>query len=1080
MSVAIVVGHAQSLLTHHVRQATQDRSARSMGRLPASQAMNLVIALPLRNEDQLDQLLKDLYDPSSPSYRQFLTVEQFTEMFSPTQQEYAAALDFAKENGLTVTGTSSNRLTVQVSGSVANVEAAFHVNIGVYQHPTENRTFYAPDREPTTNLTFSLWHVSGLDNYSIPHPAGLDKRSDGAGSSSNATTGSGPSASFLGSDMRAAYYGGTVLTGAGQSVGLLEFYGTDLADLTTYFTNAKQTNNVPITLLSTDGTSTSCLDTTAGGNCDDTEQTLDITQALGMAPGLSSLVMYVGSSDVAIFNAMATANPLNAQLGLSWSWTPADPSTDDPYFKEFAAQGQNLFVAAGDNKMWTTTGKASDVYPADDVYVTSVGGTDLATSSAAGPWASETAWANSGGGISPDNFVIPSWQTAAAAGCASCSQSYRNGPDVSANANYTFYVCADQTTCTANHWGGTSFAAPMWAGYMALINQQSVAKGNKTLGFINPSLYSIGAGSSYTTDFHDITSGSNGYPAATGYDLATGWGSPNGSGLINALAGSLSAATIASPAPGSTLTSASTTFTWNAGPAGTTGYGLNVGTSLGGANLVNIGPLSGTSVTVSLPTNGATIYVRLWTILNGTTYLYNDYTYTEFTQSPAAITSPSPGSALTSASTTFTWNAGPAGTTGYGLNVGTSLGGANLVNIYPLSGTSTTVKLPTNGTTIYVRLWTILNGTTYLSNDYTYTEFSQVASAITSPAPGSTLTSASTTFTWNAGPAGTTGYGLNVGTSLGGANLVNIGPLSGTSVTVKLPTNGTAIYVRLWTELSGNIYLYNDYTYTEAPAENCASPTTIGSFTNCGNFFVHGGTGVDTLTASYSPTAGNGVLVHATWCGHSECAGPFVTTITATISDNVNSPETCFHASPNAPYYMDNSSVPDYPTGYAWYCPSIPAGVTSFTVTTSGTGSSGTTFLTMSGSEWQTGSIAATGYFESVDQGVSSNNTPSLTASVPTSAGITHTNDLIVSSMSNCGGTIDIEPGAGFTALVLNPTNNPGNPGFITEAAAASSSGVQTATATWSGTTTYDNCQLGETGGLDTWYGFITPMVSGH
>ena len=708
----------------------QDGSARSIGRLPASQAMNLVIALPLRNEDQLDQLLKDLYDPASPGYRQFLTVEQFTEMFSPTQQEYAAALDFAKENGFTVTGTSSNRLIVQVSGSVANVEAAFHVNIGVYQHPTENRTFYAPDREPTTNLTFSLWHVSGLDNYSIPHPAGLDKRSDGAGSSSNATTGSGPSASFLGSDMRAAYYGGTALTGAGQSVGLLEFHGTDLADLTTYFTNAKQTNNVPITLLSTDGTSTSCLDSMAGGNCDDTEQTLDITQALGMAPGLSSLVVYVGSSDAAIFNAMATANPLNAQLGSSWTWTPSDPTTDDPYFKEFAAQGQNLFQAAGDNKKWTTTGKASEIYPADDVYVTSVGGTDLATSSAAGPWASETAWANSGGGISPDELAIPSWQTAAAAGCASCSQTYRNGPDVSANANYTFYVCADQTTCTANNWGGTSFAAPMWAGYMALINQQSVANGKKTLGFINPSLYSIGAGSSYTTDFHDITSGSNGYPAATGYDLATGWGSPNGSGLINALAGSSSAATIASPSPGTTLTTAATTFAWSPGPVGTTSYSLNVGTTgVGSADLVNIGPLplSPTSVTVNLPTNGTKIYVRLWTILNGTTYLANDYTYTEFTQSASAITSPSPGSILTSASTTFTWNPGPAGTTGYGLNVGTSPGGADLVNIgpLPLSPTSVTVNLPTNGTTIYVRLWTILSGPTYLENDYNYTEFTQ-------------------------------------------------------------------------------------------------------------------------------------------------------------------------------------------------------------------------------------------------------------------------------------------------------------------------------------------------------------------
>ncbi len=540
LSIAITVGHAQSLMTHHVRQSIQDGSARSMGRLPATQTLNLVITLPLRNQDQLDQLLKDLYDPSSPSYRQFLSVEQFTEQFGPTQADYDAVINFAKQNGLTVTGVSPNRVNVQVSGSVAKVESAFHVNMGVYQHPTENRSFYAPDREPSTDLTFSLWHVSGLDNFSLPHPAGLEKRSEGSASKSNATTGSGPSASFLGSDMRAAYYGGS-LTGSGQSIGLLEYYGTDLADLTTYFANAKQTNSVPVSLVSTDGTSTSCVDTKAGGSCDDTEQTLDMTQALGMAPGLSSLVVYVGSTDSAIFNAMATASPLNSQLSSSWTWNPADPTTDDPYFKEFAAQGQNLFQAAGDSKKWTTTGTASETYPADDVYITSVGGTDLNTSAAAGAWASETAWADSGGGISPHKYAIPSWQTAAASKCASCSQTYRNGPDVSANANFTFYVCADQTTCTANSYGGTSFAAPMWAGYMALINQQSVANGNKTLGFINPSLYTIGAGSSYGTDFHDVTSGSNGYSAATGYDLATGWGSPNGSGLINALAGTVAA-----------------------------------------------------------------------------------------------------------------------------------------------------------------------------------------------------------------------------------------------------------------------------------------------------------------------------------------------------------------------------------------------------------------------------------------------------------------------------------------------------------------------------------------------------------
>jgi kumamolisin len=127
---------------------------------------------------------------------------------------------------------------------------------------------------------------------------------------------------------------------------------------------------------------------------------------------------------------------------------------------------------------------------------------------------------------------------AAAAGCKKCSQKYRNGPDVSANANFSFYVCADQEACTANEYGGTSFATPMWAGYLALTNEQYLSNGNtSTLGFINPAIYTIGGGSSYDTDFHDITSGGNTYGSTVGYDLATGWGSPNGNALLNALAG---------------------------------------------------------------------------------------------------------------------------------------------------------------------------------------------------------------------------------------------------------------------------------------------------------------------------------------------------------------------------------------------------------------------------------------------------------------------------------------------------------------------------------------------------------------
>ncbi len=520
-------GQGFTLMTRHVREVTLNGEARLMGKLPAGQTMRLVITLPLRNQAELDQFLKDLYDPSSAYYRQFLTVEEFTSLFGPTQADYDTVVHFAEANGLTVVGTARNRLNVDVSGSVANIQKALNITLGVYQHPTENRTFFAPDREPSPNLSVRLWHIAGLDNFSLPHPAGLHKR---VGPQPLATTGSGPSASFLGSDMRAAYYGGTALTGSGQSLGLLEFEGTDLADLTTYFTNAHQTNNVPVTLKSVDGTSTSCVEP----RCDDTEQTLDMTQAIGMAPGLSSLVVYVGSTGEAMFNAMATASPLNSQLSSSWTYTPADPNTENPFFQEFAAQGQNLFQAAGDSGLWKTN---SAIWPADDVYITSVGGTDLVTASAGGAWSSETVWVDGGGGISPNKFAIPSWQTTAAAGCSACSKTLRNGPDVSANANFTFYVCADQTTCTANEYGGTSFAAPMWAGYLALINQQSVANGHKTLGFINPLIYPIAAGSSYTTDFHDITSGSNGSSATTGYDLATGLGSPNGAALITALAG---------------------------------------------------------------------------------------------------------------------------------------------------------------------------------------------------------------------------------------------------------------------------------------------------------------------------------------------------------------------------------------------------------------------------------------------------------------------------------------------------------------------------------------------------------------
>jgi subtilase family serine protease len=564
LSIATTPSQAQSMSTRHVREVVRTGEAKSVGQLPSKQVMTLDVVLSLRDSAGLDSFLQQLYNPSSPSYRHFLTVPEFTQRFGPTEQDYDSVVRFAEAHGFTVVGGTRDGMDVQIKGPVSAVESTFHVTMRTYQHPTEARIFYAPDREPTTDLPFALWHVSGLDNYSIPHPMYV-KRSDYANAHginaedvvSHATTGSGPSASFLGSDMRAAYYGGTALTGAGQNLGLFEFLGTDLTDLTTYFKNVGQTNNVPITLLSTDGTSTSCVDSRAGGDCDDTEQTLDMTQAIGMAPGLSSLVMYIGSTDTAIISAMTTHSPLPTTIGCSWGWTPADPSTLNPYFQKMAAQGQNFFAASGDSSTWSASNEA---WPADNAYIVSVGGTDLVTASAGGAWKSETAWTDSGGGVSPDSIPIPSWQQLSGVINSSNkgSTTLRNGPDVSANANFTFYVCADQTTCTANDYGGTSFATPMWAGYIALVNQQLTSNGDPTIGFINPTIYAQNTTSSYATDFHDITSGTSGsFSAVTGYDLVTGWGSPNGVGLINALAGGTSTspafAISASPASVSVL-----------------------------------------------------------------------------------------------------------------------------------------------------------------------------------------------------------------------------------------------------------------------------------------------------------------------------------------------------------------------------------------------------------------------------------------------------------------------------------------------------------------------------------------------
>ena len=152
-----------------------------MGRLAASTQLRLAVGLPLRNAAALSGLLEQICNPASSNYRHCLTAEQFTERFGPTEQECQAVVDFLRARGLTVSSVHPNRLVLEVSGTAAAIERAFSVRLWIYRHPTEGRMFYAPDSEPQVERGIHILHISGLDNFVLPRPAGLRPRPSAPG-----------------------------------------------------------------------------------------------------------------------------------------------------------------------------------------------------------------------------------------------------------------------------------------------------------------------------------------------------------------------------------------------------------------------------------------------------------------------------------------------------------------------------------------------------------------------------------------------------------------------------------------------------------------------------------------------------------------------------------------------------------------------------------------------------------------------------------------------------------------------------------------------------------------------------------
>ena len=297
--------------------------------------MQLAIGLPLRNKEALTSLLQQLYDPASPKYRQYVTPEQFTAMFGPTEQDYQAVSDLANRNGLKVVGTHGNRVVLDVSGKVSDIEKTFHVTLRTYQHPTEAREFYAPDVEPSVDTSVPILHISGLSDYALPRPASRIRPATG---NASPASGSSPNGHYIGNDFRNAYAPGITLDGSGQMVGLVEFDGYFTNDITSY-EDLCGLPHVPLQNVLLDGATG--VPSSNTGNVG--EVSLDIEMVVAMATNLAAVVVFEGTfwewDD--ILNSMASHLQIK-QFSSSWAWVGEDP-TGDQIFQQMIAQGQSFF-----------------------------------------------------------------------------------------------------------------------------------------------------------------------------------------------------------------------------------------------------------------------------------------------------------------------------------------------------------------------------------------------------------------------------------------------------------------------------------------------------------------------------------------------------------------------------------------------------------------------------------------------------------------------------------------------------------------------------------------------------------------
>lgn len=552
-----------------------------------NQTLSLSIGLRLRYADALKNYVADINRPKSINYHRFLKPAQFLGVFAPTKATQDAFLGYLQASGFTITGTYSNRLLITFKGPLSLVEQVFHVTIQNYVAPN-GQTFYSNTTDPLlpASLVGEVQSFDGLSNalyWQHTMSATQSLVANKAGISPAAVTCLGHSSSYFTSDQISAAYNLNGLYnqgyhGEGQTVALFELASFQASDISAY----ESCYGHSTTKIQTIATGPDPIPT--GNGMIEVEQ--DAELLLGLAPKLGSLRIYEAGTNNSVvdYNAEWSQIVQDAPAIVSTSWSscekdvlqldPNELDQENTFFTVAAAQGQSIISSSGNSgssgcytsQAPDTTLNAGD--PAAQPWVTGVGGTTL-TLNSSGSYGSETVWNNpvvqnkpsgaSGGGIS-QKWTMPSWQSAPGVNnqystgtvCnAPTGQNCREVPDVALNSNYLtgylIYCTASAAGCNAtNPWlivGGTDAAAPIWAALISLTNEESEQGGGFNIGFVNPLLYQIASGTSYSNDLHDVTSGNNDYrslqqgkyPATAVYDLATGLGSYNASNLATDL-----------------------------------------------------------------------------------------------------------------------------------------------------------------------------------------------------------------------------------------------------------------------------------------------------------------------------------------------------------------------------------------------------------------------------------------------------------------------------------------------------------------------------------------------------------------